>query len=49
MMTSCEPGRIHATAAFQELAPDAPWEHTGGVDVKGKGLMDTYTLAGLPS
>ncbi len=44
METTARPGLIHASAAFRDLTPDEPWEPTGGVTVKGKGNMETYTL-----
>ncbi|KAF5833949.1 hypothetical protein DUNSADRAFT_9561 [Dunaliella salina] len=37
------PGRIHVSETTHALlAHSEPWEATGGVDVKGKGLMNTY-------
>ncbi|PNW74300.1 hypothetical protein CHLRE_13g603350v5 [Chlamydomonas reinhardtii] len=44
MESSGEPGAIHVSAATRELVPGEDWEPTGGVDVKGKGRMDTYLL-----
>ncbi|KXZ47889.1 hypothetical protein GPECTOR_32g502 [Gonium pectorale] len=44
MESSGEPGAIHASAAtFAALrSTDDQWEPTGGVEIKGKGLMQTY-------
>eukprot|EP00200_Dunaliella_tertiolecta_P002526 CAMPEP_0202348956 /NCGR_PEP_ID=MMETSP1126-20121109/6653_1 /ASSEMBLY_ACC=CAM_ASM_000457 /TAXON_ID=3047 /ORGANISM="Dunaliella tertiolecta, Strain CCMP1320" /LENGTH=658 /DNA_ID=CAMNT_0048940695 /DNA_START=339 /DNA_END=2315 /DNA_ORIENTATION=- len=38
------PGRIHVSEATYNLLPHAhgEWEATGGVEVKGKGLMESY-------
>lgn len=36
------PGKIHVSAAFAALLPSEQWEATGGLDVKGKGVMETY-------
>jgi hypothetical protein len=33
------PGRIHVSDAFMRLVPDESWEASGGVQVKGKGVM----------
>ncbi len=46
MMTTGQPGLVHASAAFRDLVPHAPWQSTGGVHVKGKGKMHTFCLAG---
>ncbi|GIM02321.1 hypothetical protein Vretimale_7199, partial [Volvox reticuliferus] len=36
------PGAVHATEAARKLLPDEGWVATDGVEVKGKGLMQTY-------
>ena len=36
------PGRVHASKATRDLLPDEPWEATGGVEAKGKGMMETF-------
>ncbi|KAL6760715.1 hypothetical protein V8C86DRAFT_2550409 [Haematococcus lacustris] len=38
------PSRIHATRAVRDLVPHEAWIPTGGVQAKGKGVMDTYWL-----
>ncbi|GLC71950.1 hypothetical protein PLESTF_001188000 [Pleodorina starrii] len=38
------PGAIHVSAATRELVPGEAWEATGGVEVKGKGCMNTFLL-----
>ncbi len=38
------PGRIHVSSAFAALLPQEKWEARGGLDVKGKGLMQTYLI-----
>ncbi|KAG2496060.1 hypothetical protein HYH03_005979 [Edaphochlamys debaryana] len=42
MESTCRPGNIHVSQATKALLPDEPWEATGGVQVKGIGLMKTY-------
>ncbi len=37
-------GFIHASGAFAELTPWESWVPTGGVEVKGKGRMETAML-----
>ncbi len=44
MMTTGRPDAVHATTAFRDMVPDATWAPTGGVFVKGKGVMDTHVL-----
>ena len=39
-------GRIHASKATRDWLPDEPWEATGGIEAKGKGVMQTYLYAG---
>ncbi|KXZ50158.1 hypothetical protein GPECTOR_17g794 [Gonium pectorale] len=41
------PGRIHVSEATHSLLPDEPWEVRGeGIEVKGKGRMQTYLWGG---
>eukprot|EP01025_Chloroclados_australasicus_P065093 TRINITY_DN8810_c0_g1_i14.p2 TRINITY_DN8810_c0_g1~~TRINITY_DN8810_c0_g1_i14.p2 ORF type:complete len:112 (-),score=5.11 TRINITY_DN8810_c0_g1_i14:911-1246(-) len=40
------PGRIHVSNVTYSLLRDMEWEASGGVDVKGKGVMQTYFLKG---
>ncbi|GIL53838.1 hypothetical protein Vafri_9471, partial [Volvox africanus] len=42
MESTCEPGAIHVSAATRELLPEENWVATGGVQIKGKGEMQTY-------
>ncbi|GIL63841.1 hypothetical protein Vafri_17834 [Volvox africanus] len=44
MESTCPYGRIQVSAATHALVPDEDWEPTGGVQVKGKGIMETYLL-----
>ena len=37
-------GRVHASKATRDLLPDEDWEATGGVEAKGKGVMETFLL-----
>ena len=46
MESTCSPGCIHVSAATHALLPNEAWRPTGGVQVKGKGLMETYVWAG---
>jgi class 3 adenylate cyclase len=39
-------GHIHASQATRDLVPHEHWIPTGGVAVKGKGLVPTYTCGG---
>ncbi|KAG2484320.1 hypothetical protein HYH03_016862 [Edaphochlamys debaryana] len=43
MESTCEPGCVHVSAATRALLPEEPWIPTGGVQVKGKGEMQTFT------
>ncbi|KAF5831691.1 nucleotide cyclase [Dunaliella salina] len=43
------PGRIHVSEATRNLLLNEDWEPTGGVEVKGKGLMDSYLWIPQPS
>ncbi|KAF5842754.1 adenylate and guanylate cyclase catalytic domain-containing protein [Dunaliella salina] len=36
------PGRIHVSKATRDLLQEEMWEATGGVEVKGKGCMESY-------
>ncbi|PNH05747.1 Soluble guanylate cyclase gcy-36 [Tetrabaena socialis] len=48
MESTSRPGRIHVSEATHRLLAgyaDLQWEPTGGMEVKGKGLMQTYFLA----
>ncbi|KAF5842757.1 nucleotide cyclase [Dunaliella salina] len=36
------PGRIHASEATRNMLPHVDWEATGGVEVEGKGRMESY-------
>ena len=38
-------GRVHASPATAALTDQLEWEPTGGVEVKGKGAMETFLLA----
>lgn len=42
MESTCKPGCIQVSDAFKSLVPHEEWEPTGGVQVKGKGLMETF-------
>jgi len=42
METCCKPGCVHVSDAFAQLLPHEEWGSTGGVQVKGKGMMQTY-------
>eukprot|EP01023_Acetabularia_acetabulum_P030345 TRINITY_DN2854_c0_g2_i3.p1 TRINITY_DN2854_c0_g2~~TRINITY_DN2854_c0_g2_i3.p1 ORF type:complete len:727 (-),score=92.62 TRINITY_DN2854_c0_g2_i3:181-2187(-) len=44
METTGAYGRIHVSQATKALLQDMQWEDTGGVQVKGKGIMNTYFL-----
>ncbi|GLI68031.1 hypothetical protein VaNZ11_012354 [Volvox africanus] len=39
------PGAIHVSQATRDLTPDEPWQSTGGVEAKGKGILQTYLLS----
>ncbi|KXZ52429.1 hypothetical protein GPECTOR_9g473 [Gonium pectorale] len=49
MESTCEPGAIHASAATAALLPDEAWAPTGGVQVKGKGEMQTFLWRPQPN
>ncbi|KXZ41700.1 hypothetical protein GPECTOR_314g8 [Gonium pectorale] len=44
MESTCPYGRIQVSAATHALVPGEEWEPTGGVQVKGKGIMETFLL-----
>ena len=39
------PGRIHVSKATRDLLTDEDWVPTGGVEAKGKGIMETFLLS----
>eukprot|EP00798_Chlamydomonas_sp_ICE-L_P008566 gene8566-33998_t len=41
MESTCRVGCVHVSDTFGDLLPHEDWEPTGGVEVKGKGLMQT--------
>ncbi|GLC33991.1 hypothetical protein PLESTM_000141600 [Pleodorina starrii] len=49
MESTCPYGRIQVSAATHALVQGEDWEPTGGVQVKGKGIMETYLLKQTPS
>ncbi|GIL70839.1 hypothetical protein Vretifemale_1523 [Volvox reticuliferus] len=46
MESTCPPGAIHVSADTRALLQNEAWVATGGVQVKGKGLLETYVWAG---
>ncbi|GFH15037.1 guanylate cyclase domain-containing protein, partial [Haematococcus lacustris] len=44
MESTCIPGRIQLSAATARLLPHEPLHSTGGIQVKGQGMMQTYFL-----
>ena len=44
MESTGRPGLIHVSQATRNLTPAEAWISTGGVEAKGKGLMETYIL-----
>lgn len=46
MESTAPPGHIQVSEATHALLPHEVWEATGGVEVKGKGLMQTYLWCG---
>ncbi|GLC70690.1 hypothetical protein PLESTF_001022800 [Pleodorina starrii] len=44
MESTGRPGAIHVSAATRDLVPGEAWEPTGGVEAKGKGVLQTYLL-----
>ncbi|GFR47225.1 hypothetical protein Agub_g8909 [Astrephomene gubernaculifera] len=49
MESTAEPGTIHVSGDAQTLLRKEYWEPTGGVEVKGKGLMHTFVWRGNDS
>ena len=48
METTAPPNRVHASAAVRDLLPHEPWAPTGGVQAKGKGILQTYVWGHEP-
>ncbi|GIL86296.1 hypothetical protein Vretimale_13714 [Volvox reticuliferus] len=48
MESTCEPGAVHVSSATRDLLPEENWVATGGVQVKGKGEMQTFLWRPLP-
>ncbi|GFR43934.1 hypothetical protein Agub_g5072, partial [Astrephomene gubernaculifera] len=46
MESTCPPGAIHVSSDTRALLSNEAWLPTGGVQVKGKGLLETYVWAG---
>ncbi|GIL58011.1 hypothetical protein Vafri_13200 [Volvox africanus] len=46
MESTCTPGSIHVSATTAALLPAEEWEPTGGVQVKGIGVMSTFRWQG---
>ncbi|GIM05972.1 hypothetical protein Vretimale_10384, partial [Volvox reticuliferus] len=46
MESTGSPGCIHVSQSTYELLRDEAWVPTGGIEVKGKGLMQTYLWQG---
>ncbi|PNH06636.1 Soluble guanylate cyclase 88E [Tetrabaena socialis] len=44
MESTGEAGAIHVSQATRDLVPHEAWECRGGMEVKGKGVMETYLL-----
>ncbi|PNH06626.1 Soluble guanylate cyclase 88E [Tetrabaena socialis] len=44
MESTGEAGSIHVSQATRDLVPREAWESRGGMEVKGKGIMETYLL-----
>ena len=38
-------GKIHVSKATRDLLTDEDWVPTGGVEAKGKGIMETFLLS----
>lgn len=47
MESTCRPGCVHVSDAFAKLLPHEHWESTGGVQVKGKGMMQVSGCGGM--
>ncbi|PNW88459.1 hypothetical protein CHLRE_01g030500v5 [Chlamydomonas reinhardtii] len=48
MESTCKPGCVQVSELFAQLLPLEDWEDTGGVEVKGKGHMQTYLWTPKP-
>ncbi|KAG2435629.1 hypothetical protein HXX76_006832 [Chlamydomonas incerta] len=48
MESTGEAGAIHVSKAVFDLVPGEAWEPTGGVQAKGKGVLETYKLRPTP-
>ncbi|GIM00513.1 hypothetical protein Vretimale_5516 [Volvox reticuliferus] len=46
MESTADPGTIHVSEDCRQLLTGEVWKPTGGVEVKGKGLMHTYVWLG---
>merc|ERR1711933_342401 len=44
MESTGKPGCLQVSKSTRDLLPDEPWEATGGVEAKGKGMMETFLL-----
>ncbi|QDZ22494.1 guanylate cyclase [Chloropicon primus] len=44
MESTGKPGLIHASSSTKDLVPEENWVSTGGVEAKGKGVLDTFLL-----
>ncbi|GLI69988.1 hypothetical protein VaNZ11_014718 [Volvox africanus] len=42
MESTCKPGCVQVSEVFAKLLPFEDWQDTGGVEVKGKGHMQTF-------
>ncbi|GIL81997.1 hypothetical protein Vretimale_1558 [Volvox reticuliferus] len=42
MESTCKPGCVQVSEVFAKLLPFEEWQDTGGVEVKGKGHMQTF-------
>jgi class 3 adenylate cyclase len=45
MESTCPAASIHVSAATHALCSGEDWKASGGVEVKGKGIMETYSLS----
>lgn len=46
MESTAPVNRIHVTPAVHHLLPGEAWQATGGVEMRGTGIMETYVYAG---
>ncbi|KXZ55659.1 hypothetical protein GPECTOR_2g1209 [Gonium pectorale] len=44
MESTGQPGAVHVSQSTRDLTPREDWVPTGGVEAKGKGLLQTYLL-----